>query len=311
MSFRASAVIGLGLLVVATAACVPVASKPAPEPPAGPPTVAATCGMTITTSVVLANDMTCSRTRSSSVPMMSRSTSVATRSSASRRRRRSGWTRTAPLDPNAAHSFTLRNGTIAGFQRGVSGRAQYVPNTRSRHATIDGVHFVGGGVGLNGFDGNTVTHCTFDPRPGETSGGIGVEQKAGREADRFAFNTFNALYVGVSVFQWGGVSIDHNTFVGNDIGVSMARVNGITVADNDFRGGSTLATGGRTGVEAFEDATDLTIADNTMDGLVLGVRFGSEGFGVAECLGEWKPHPAQRTRRHRRHRRQRVRHHHP
>jgi parallel beta-helix repeat protein len=290
---RAALASCVALLALVAAACVPAAPKPptaTPSGPAGPVPVIATCGMTITTSVVIGNDLTCSQDAlivgadgitvdlgGHSIVGVGSDAQIGV----------DGGNGGFPLPVRDAHTFTVQNGTIEGFATGISAAEldgpPYPPG--SHHLTVDRVHIVAGmGIALFGFSRNSITHSTFEGRPADASGGgIVASQKGDVATDTIASNTFEDLYSGVSLFRWHGTKIDQNRFSGVKNAVFIARASNVDVTNNHIDGAGRLPVDGSNGVWASDDAEHLTITGNDIDGLQVGVHMIGGGFGVFDA----------------------------
>src|SRR5690349_5812709 len=112
--------VSAAVLALVAAACVPTAQKPPPPPP-GPPVITATCGMTITTDVVIGNDLTCSQDAlivgSDGITIDLGGHTILGVGADANIGVNGGSIFPVAVDP---HTFTVKNGTIAGFANGVS-----------------------------------------------------------------------------------------------------------------------------------------------------------------------------------------------
>jgi hypothetical protein len=167
---------------------------------------------------------------------------------------------------------SVRNGTITGFDIGYFDSPAGDPSAPA--FTVDGVHFVDNGTGISDTgDAIHLTDSTFDG--GHAAGSIGVllGLKSATATDAISTNHFTDLDTGVTLAQWNGATIAHNTFSGNKSAVVVNFENSsIDVANNDIGSGGT-------GVLVANENDDLTIENNTVhDGLV-GIWVTSEpGF---------------------------------
>jgi hypothetical protein len=279
--------ISVAVLALVAAACVPTVQK-SPPPPPGPPVITATCGMTITTDVVIGNDLTCSQDAlvvgADGITIDLGGHTILGVGSGAMNGVNGGSTFPVAVDP---HTFTVKNGTIAGFANGVSAQEQDatpIPPADTRHLTVDGVHFVDElGVNVFGFSSNSIMHSTFEPRVGDdNSSGIGLGQGGGGNTDTISFNTFENLTFGVSIFRWGGLKIDQNHFSGVKDAVFITHANDVEVTDNHIDGAGRPPIDGSNGVWASDAAAHVTVTGNDIDGLQIGVHLVGGGFTVSD-----------------------------
>jgi hypothetical protein len=280
--------ISVAVLALVAASCIPVARKPPPPPPPGPPVVTATCGMTITTDVVIGNDLTCSQDAlvvgADGITIDLGGHTILGVGSDANNGVDGGSIFPVATDP---HTFTVKHGTIAGFANGVSAQEQDatpVPPADAHHLTVDGVHFVDElGVNIFGFSSNSITHSTFEPRAGDdTSSGIGLSQGGGASTDTVSFNTFENLMSGVTIFRWGDLKIDQNRFSGVKNAVFITHANDVAVTDNHIDGAGRPPIDGSNGVWASDAASGVTVTGNDIDGLQIGVHLVGGGFTVSD-----------------------------
>jgi Right handed beta helix region len=281
---RTAFAVAVGVLALVAAACIPTAQKPPPPPP-GPPVITATCGMTITTDVVIGNDLTCSRDAlivgADGITIDLGGHIISGVGSDAMNGVNGGSVFPVAVD---AHTFTVEHGAITGFATAVSAQEQSGAGYPygSHHVTVDGVHLVANlGVGLVGFTGNTITHSTFEPRAGDDNAtGIGGSFRGDGAGDRIAFNTFKNVATGVSAFDFGNSKIDQNTFSAVRTGVSVARIGGIDITGNHMTGSGGLPADGSNGVWLSDGVTQVKVAGNDITGLQVGVRLVGGGLGL-------------------------------
>ena len=234
------------------------------------------CGAIVTANLVLTSDMTCAQDAlivgADNVTIDLGGHTILGVSSAAT---------VGVMDPlvspqETVHSFALKHGTIAGFGTGVSAVAF---DNNTDHATINGVHLIDHvGVQLGGVSGNIITNDTFEPPSGDTlATGIETGQRNGSGFDRFSNNTFKSLSTAIDLFQWGNMTIDHNTFTGNRVALSTEKATGVTFASNDIEGGW---VGDSYGVFLGDASDDITVTGNTIENMLIGVDMIGSGFGV-------------------------------
>jgi parallel beta-helix repeat protein len=191
-----------------------------------------------------------------------------------------------PFPTTDAHTFTIENGTIAGFATAISAQEldspPYPPG--SHHLTVDRVRVVADlGVALFGFSGNSITNSTFEGQAGgSTSGGIGASQKGGGGTDTIASNTFANLTNGVTFFRWNDTKVDQNHFAGVKNAVFITHAGDIGVTGNHIDGAGRPVVDGSNGVWASDDVANVTISGNDIKGVQVGVHLVGGGFGVAD-----------------------------
>jgi hypothetical protein len=250
-----------------------------------PLNIAAACGATVTANLVLTSDLICSQDAlnvgADGITIDLGGHTLLGVTSGANIGVDGGDGQYPLLHP--AHSFTLKNGTIAGFATGASAVEPGAnPGYGTHHITVDHVHFVAGaGVSIIGFSGNTVTHSTFEGRQGDQfPTGIGTGYKGGAATDTFAFNTFTNLSTGVSLGRAGGAKIDQNSFSIVNTAVSLFHASDVTITGNHIDNGGRLPTDSSSGIAASDATDNVTITGNTIEGLQVGVRLLGGGFGI-------------------------------
>lgn len=257
---------GVVLAFALLAAGCTVLGPPLPSATTTTTTATATpaCGTTVTTDLVLASDMTCAQT---ALVVGADGVTIDLNGHA---------IRAAGAEPNSvgvdsgdvgglpAHSFTIQNGIIAGFEIGVD---VHDANFGLQHVSIDHVHFVvkNIGVSLYGVGDNTITHSTFEgsgTSPSRTGILLGFKGDGG--PDNFAFDNFNHLGFGVSTFNWNETTIEHSWFVHDDTGIYLIESDGFTIRNNDIGYG-------RHGVEIPQANQDHLVTQNTVHDNQVGV----------------------------------------
>jgi hypothetical protein len=232
-----------------------------------PFTVTAVCGMTVTTNVVLANDITC--------PAGATAITVTTAVTIDLNGHTIAGGPATPSDypqdrgilvqfgsPAGSDVVTVKNGSIRGFS---------VAMDSYSGLTVDSVRFAGNRQGIlvsssDGAGGFRITKSTFDGAG--VDGSSGISFSFGGPPVYIGSNSFANLGSGVSFGFWGPATIENNTFTNAGTAISGDIVNGFTIAHNDVHSSDV-------GIDLSSEVEQTSVVANTIHDNRIGIRLAA------------------------------------